>query len=80
MCHAGNIALILSVEVQLHLHSPHIWTLDQQSVTFKLKKDINKNSPLFILKKKKKKIVLFQREGGKSWYTSLVLIVFVLSF
>lgn len=62
MCHAGNIALILSVEVQLHLHSPHIWTLDQQSVTFKLKKDINKNSPLFIFKKK---IVLFQKEGGK---------------
>lgn len=65
MCHAGNIALILSVEVQLHLHSPHIWTLDQQSVTFKLKKDINKNSPLFI-KKKKKNHIISKRRGKKA--------------
>lgn len=64
MCHAGNIALILSVEVQLHLHSPHIWTLDQQSVTFKFKKR-HKQKLTIVYLKKKKKIVLFQREGEK---------------
>lgn len=80
MCHAGNIALILSVEVQLHLHSPHIWTLDQQSVTVKFKKRHKQKLTIVYLKKKKKKSYYFKEKGKKSWYTSLVLIVFVLSF
>lgn len=78
MCHAGNIALILSVEVQLHLHSPHIWTLDQQSVTFKFKKRHKQKLTIVYLKKKNR--IISKRRGEKSWYTSLVLIVFVLSF
>lgn len=62
MCHAGNIALILSVEVQLHLHSPHIWTLDQQSVTFKFKKRHKQKLTIVYLKKKKNRIISKRRE------------------
>lgn len=65
MCHAGNIALILSVEVQLHLHSPHIWTLDQQSVTFKFKKRHKQKLTIVYLKKKKNRIIS-KRRGKKA--------------
>lgn len=64
MCHAGNIALILSVEVQLHLHSPHIWTLDQQSVTFKLKKRHKQKLTIVYLKKKNR--IISKRRGKKA--------------
>lgn len=66
MCHAGNIALILSVEVQLHLHSPHIWTLDQQSVTFKFKKRHKQKLTIVYLKKKKKNRIISKRRGKKA--------------